>query len=410
MSMISIKDHGALPAAGVANTAAIQSALNAAKTSPDTRTVVVPPGIWDTARVTVPAGVTLTGDGGSLRHLPAGKTEACVEIIGADASCTNLSVDGNRSNQTVKTYGLLIQADRANLDRVAVRETTGTGILVSGRKGHRLDKCYVSDTGENGIGFTRPTTGIAASDFSITSALVERTNDGGIGVLGQNFNVTGCTTRDTGGDGITAYADQNGHYSLIGNNIYGVGNNGIHSAGSGATISGNTIRDCIHRGIYHLSEGILLQEGVAISSNYVRRTGLAGYEVWPVNGLSLIGNVMIDGSTSAYDIRRANGVSLVGNTAERLTHHAFLLSGVSNISGAANVATRITGDLVRVEDGPANGASRNGFIAGTVGNGVSRALNIVDTAGWFTEFGTMPGNTLAGPYLMGGPTNRRILT
>lgn len=408
MSMISVKDHGALPAAGVANTVAIQAALNAARTSSETRTVVVPPGIWETGRITVPAGVTLLGDGGTLRHLPAKSTEACVEIIGADAACISLGIDGDRSNQTVKTYGLLIQADRAHLDRVSVRETTGTGILVSGRKGHRLDKCYVADTGENGIGFTRPTSGIAASDFVISSALVERTHDGGIGVLGQNFNVTGCTTRDTGGDGITAYADQNGHYSLVGNNIYGVGNNGIHSAGSGATISGNTIRDCIHRGIYHLSEGMQLQEGVSISSNYVRRAGLAGYEVWPVNGLSLIGNVMIDGSTSAYDIRRANGVALVGNTAERLAHHAFLLSGVSNISGAANVGTRITGDLVRIEDA-ANSPSRNGFIAGTVGNGVTRALNIVDTAGWFTELGTMPGNTGNPAYVMGSPTNRRIL-
>lgn len=407
--MISIKDYGALPEAGRANTAAIQDALNAARASSETRTVVVPPGTWDTGRVTVPAGVTLVGDGGSFRHLPATATEACVEIIGADATIRTLTIDGNRANQTVKTFGILVQGDRARLDKASVRQTVGTGILVSGRTGHRLDGCYVADTGENGIGFTRPSSGIAATDFAIHGALVERTNDGGIGVLGQNFNVTGCTTRDTGGDGITAYADQNGNYSITGNNIYGVGNNGIHSAGSGATLTGNTIRDCVHRGIYHLSESILLQEGVVISSNDVRTTGLSGIEVWPAKTLALLGNVMIDSQTSAFDIRQSDGVALSSNVAERAKHHAFKLVSVRNITGSGNVGTSISQDLIRVEDGDSILASRNGMFMGNVGNGVSKAMNIVDSAGWFTELGTMPGNTGASPFVMGGATNRRIM-
>ena len=406
--VISIAERGAIPDPAADNTAAIQAALNAATTSTETRTVIAPPGMWGTRRVTVPAGVTFEGDGGTLKHLAVTTTEACVEIVGDDATLYRLGIDGDRAGQTVKNYGVLVSANRATIERVRVRETVGTGILVSGRVGHRIERVHVHDTSENGIGFTRPGSGIAATDFSIYGALIERTNDGGIGVLGQNFNVTGCTTRDTGGDGITAYADQNGHYSLIGNNMYGVGNNGIHSAGPGATITGNTIRDCIHRGIYHLSEGLLLQEGVAIASNYVRKTGLAGYEVWPARALAMVGNVMIDTAASAYDIRQSDVVSMIGNVASKAAHHAFKFAAVSNISGAGNVGTGITLDLLRLEDGALMPQSRNGIFVGTVGNGSARAMNFVDTAGWFNEFGTMPGATGANPYAMGGATNRRI--
>jgi len=406
--MIDIRSKGAVPAPGTDNTTAIQAALTEAATSSDTRTVVVPPGAFETRRVTIPSGVTLIGDGGTLKHRVMTATEACVEIVGADAKIRDLAIDGNRANQTMPGYGVLVQGDRSHLDNITVINTSDTGILVSGRTGHRLIWCKVRDTGKNGIGFTKPGTGIVATDFSIHGAQIERAFDGGIGVMGQNFTVTGCTTRDTGGDGITAYADENGHYALTGNTIDNPGNNGIHSAGSNVSITGNTIRNAISRGIYHLHQGQAVQNGVAVVSNTITGTGLSGIEVWPCTSLAVVANTVLNARTDAFDIRRTDGLTLTGNVTAGAQGMGYKVRATRFATITANVGTGQLGDLIRVADEGLTPSSLNGIIAANVGNGSAKAVNILDGASWWTEMATMPGVTAADPYVMGGPTNRRI--
>jgi hypothetical protein len=406
---ISIRDHGALPTPGLDNTAFIQAAINAAATSTQTRTVVVPPGVFETSRVTVPTGVKMVWDGGTLKHRVMTTTEACVEIVGADVILRDALVDGNRANQTVKGYGILVQGDRAHLDNVTVTNTTGTGVLISGRYGHRLAWVKVRDTGENGIGFTKPTSLVDARDFAIHGAMIERTNDGGIGVMGQNFAVLGSTTRDTGGDGITAYADENGQYAIVGNALDSIGNNGVHSAGSNAVVAGNAIRNATSRGIYHETQGQLLEDTVVLSSNAITGTGLSGIEAWPCLSLAVVANAVTGArGEAAVDIRRTDALALVGNVAGTASGCGYLIRATRHATVTGNAGTGLIGDLIRVADGGLSPSSLNGIIAANVGNSSAKAVNMLDGAAWWTELATMPGVTAADPYIMGGATNRRM--
>jgi len=407
---ISIRDHGALPTPGLDNTALIQAAINAAAVSTETRTVVIPPGVFESSRVTVPTGVKIIGDGGTIKHRPASATEACVEIVGADAILRDVKIDGNRANQTVPCFGILVSGDRAHIDNPTVINTSDTGILASGRIGHRIIWARVRDAGKNGIGFTRPGSLIAATDFAIFGAQIERSNDGGIGVAGQNFAVIGSTTRDTGGDGITAYADDNGQYAIVGNALDGIGNNGIHSAGSNAVVAANAIRNAISRGIYHEAQLQSLQDNVVLSSNAITGTGLAGLEAWPCLSLAVVANAITGAGSDAYDIRRADALALVGNVAGRPLGCGYVIRATRHMTVAGNAGTGTGSDLIRVADGALTPASQNGFFAANVGNGIAgKALNIADGGSWLTEFGTTPGVTAADPFIMGGPTNRRLM-
>jgi len=408
---ISIRDHGALPNPGLNNTTFIQAAINAAAASTDTRTVTIPPGVYETSRVTVPAGVRVIGDGGTLKHRVAAATEACVEVTGADVILRDVSIDGNKANQTVPCYGILVQGDRAHLDNPTVINTSDTGILISGRIGHRLAWPRVRDAGKNGIGFTKPGTGIVATDFAIVGAQIERANDGGIGVMGQNFAVLASTTRDTGGDGITAYADENGQYVIVGNALDGIGNNGVHSAGSNAVVGVNAIRNATSRGIYHETQGQLLQDTAVLSSNAVTGTGLSGIEAWPCLSLAVVANAVTGArGEAAVDIRRTDALALVGNVAGTASGCGYLIRATRHATITGNAGTGLTGDLIRVADGGLSPSALNGIIAANAGNGSGKAVNIMDAAAWWTEIGTMPGATAADPYIMGGPTNRRALS
>jgi hypothetical protein len=408
---ISIKDHGALPTPGLNNTGFIQAAFNAAAASADTRTVTIPPGVYETSRVTVPAGVRVIGDGGTLKHRPAAATEACVEITGADVIMRDVSIDGNKANQTVPCYGILVQGDRVYLEHPTVFNTSDTGILLSGRIGHRLISPRVRDTGKNGIGFTKPGTGIVATDFSIVAAQVERTFDGGIGVMGQNFAVVASTTRDTGGDGVTAYADENGQYVIAGNALDGIGNNGIHSAGSNAVVGVNAIRNAASRGIYHETQGQLVEDTVVVSANAITGTGLSGIEAWPCLSLAVVANAVTGArGEAAFDIRRTDALALIGNVAGTATGCGYLLRATRHATVAGNAGRALTGDLIRVADGGLTPSSLNGIIAANVGDSSAKAVSILDGTSWWTELATMPGTTAADPFIMGGPTNRRALS
>ena len=407
---ISIRDHGALPTPGLDNTAYIQAAINAAAISPDTRTLIIPPGIFETARVTVPTGVKIVWDGGTLKHRVAAATEACVETVGADVILRDAKIDGNRPNQTVPCFGVLVKGDRVHIDNPTVFNTSDTGILVAGGVGHRLAWPRVRDTGKNGIGFTKPGSLIVATDFAIVGAQIERTNDGGIGVMGQNFAVVASTTRDTGGDGITAYADENGQYVITGNALDGIGNNGIHSAGSNAVVAANAIRNAISRGIYHEAQLQSLQDNVVLAVNAITGTGLAGLEAWPCLSLAVVANAITGAGSDAYDIRRADALALVGNVAGRPLGCGYVIRATRHMTVAGNAGTGTGSDLIRVADGALTPASQNGFFAANVGNGIAgKALNIADGGSWLTEFGTTPGVTAADPFIMGGPTNRRLM-
>lgn len=406
---ISILDKGAAPTPGFDNTAAIQGALNDASTSAATRTVIIPPGVFETSRVTVPAGVKVIGDGGTLMHRPAATTEACMEIVGADVILRDVKIDGNKANQTVPCYGILVSADRSHLDNPTVINTSDTGILVSGRVGHRLAWARVRDAGKNGIGFTKPGSLIVATDFAVVGAQIERSNDGGIGVMGQNFAVVASTTKSTGGDGITAYADENGQYAVVANAIDGPGNNGIHSAGSNVAVVGNAIRNTTSRGIYHETQGQLLQDTAVLSSNAITKTGLAGIEAWPCLSLAVVANVVTQAGLDAYDIRRTDALALVGNIAGKPVGCGFIIRATRYATVTGNAGTGIGADLFKVADGGLTPTSLNGILSANAGNAITgKALNIADGAGWWTEQATIPGSTAADPFTMGAATNRRI--
>lgn len=111
---------------------------------------------------------------------------------------------------------------------------------------------------------------------------------------------------------------------------------------------------------------------------------------------------------SAYHLREVDGLALAANIADKITSHGYKFMAVRHVSGSGNVGTGIGGDLIRIEDAGVLPQSLNGIFSGSVGNGIGRAMNIVDTASWFTETGTMHGATALPPFIMGHATNRRI--
>jgi hypothetical protein len=136
---LSIVTYGAVSGGVTDCTTAIQAALTAAATSG--ATVYVPAGIFlVSAALTMPAGITLMGDGNGESVIKLKASTAVTEILGITANQFNysatirdLQILGNQANSATATHGIYLFAPSdCIIQRVRITGVSGNAITLDG--------------------------------------------------------------------------------------------------------------------------------------------------------------------------------------------------------------------------------------------------------------------------------------
>jgi len=201
-SVISVRDHGAIPNDDQDDTAAIQAAIKAAKSG---QWVVFPPGryIQSKSLVVTTPGVTLWGSGATL-HANNAADQAII-----------LKADGTRVygfTLTAVTEGRRSEPWTSRISAYGPEATSGyiRGVVIQGNRIVALDSSpgTALSNGASAAGILM----VSVRDFTVADNLVERSLSDGIHVTGasQNGRILGNQVKETGDDmiAVVSYLDK----------------------------------------------------------------------------------------------------------------------------------------------------------------------------------------------------------
>lgn len=272
------KHYGATGNGSTDDTAAIQAAITAATGTGGT--VYLPPGTYLCGTINLAANVALQGAGMGATTVKL-KNAANANLLDgsskANIRVADLTLDGNRANQTVSTNCACIQlmlCDYAVLERVRVTGGRQFGVVFGGSRygallACRLDDCGTSTASGDGFGWFG-NNGATYSDHFLLQGCV---------MVGRAGGPEGFTITSTGGSivscrilGNDTHQDASGFY--VGANVRGLRfqNNYVENCGNygidldfanadptyGVVITGNTIVGCRNAGIGCASNGAVI--------------------------------------------------------------------------------------------------------------------------------------------------------
>lgn len=287
-SVISVRDHGAIPNDDLDDTAAIQAAIKAAKSG---QWVVFPAGRYIQSRslqVTTP-GITLWGASATLHATNAGDQSIILKADGARVFGFTLTAvtEGRRSEpwtSRISAYG----PEAAN---GYIR-----GVVIQGNRIVSLDPNPGSplSNGASAAGILL----VSVRDFTVASNVVERSLSDGIHVTGasQNGRIMGNLVRETGDDmiAVVSYMDKAWRTKILTSSTW-LASTRERTRVKDILISGNQVSGQYWgRGI-----SVVGGEGVSIKSNVISQSAMgAGILVAREESYSThaVSNVWVEGN------------------------------------------------------------------------------------------------------------------
>lgn len=207
----------------VDDTTAIQAALTAGAGG----VVTLPAGTFLSGRLTIPARTWLrgAGQGATILKLKNGyNADFITNTNGAsDITITDLSVNGNKANQTsgAQCRGIyLLSCARLLIDRVHVYDVEGHGIHLSNTgtvEGQRVSNCLLERAGSNPIAtYGSNIAATNATDLLITNTVSLDSAKAGFRLAGSGINLAGCVARRNGNGGIVTVSGENTGITVTG--------------------------------------------------------------------------------------------------------------------------------------------------------------------------------------------------
>lgn len=350
---------------GVTNDApALQAAINSAK-----RVIIQNVGTCLLgAKITVAAAVEIEGAGrGTILKLANGINDHVFSVTASNVSFRNLTIDGNRANQTAgSVIRVATGLSELLLHNVAVKSGYLYGLFLTSTSAVRVDGCTFSDSGSMQI-YHIPTASAAASDIKILNSVIDGTTGPAsfcnilfdtsgqaaatlTGVVIANNIVTYLSTAARETDGIVLSTGGTGgaisDVTITGNTIGGTNaaspnSNGIELYNvKRSTISGNSI-------LYGYN-GILVEgtsSNASVTGNSVVGIGSGngmGIEVLASSDASVTGNTVsgyIQAAIGTVDSTRA---SVTGNVVN-MPSNAIAGLRVSNSSEVVVASNTVVG-------------------------------------------------------------------
>jgi hypothetical protein len=160
LSVINVRDYGAVGDGTTPDGVAVNAAIAAAASAPG-RAVFFPAGTYllDAGHTIAPsAPAVLIGEGRDLTTLKVGPGSTFAGIYfqgpaGANSVVRNMTIDGNKANQTIgQQYGIIINyADNCVIDNVRVVNAAGIGIGIQSSRNTLVSKCRIENAEMQGI-------------------------------------------------------------------------------------------------------------------------------------------------------------------------------------------------------------------------------------------------------------------
>lgn len=353
-----VKDYGAAGDGSTNDTAAIQSALNAAYTAGG-GIVQVPQGTFiidPNPGLQVKTNTILRGTGsGSIIKLANGSTHSDNMIKSeswTDVAIEHLMIDGNRANQaggpgsyTHTQYGIYLGGtSNSTITDVHVKGTTGVGIHIYNSMNISVVSCYSTDNNYHGYELEQVTacrvTSSSGNNNLLHGILVSPGEVGGTGSQGNA--VLGSTF------------DGNGNYGIATNAA-----NGDISAfmSHGNMFIGNTVTRNAFYGV-----NFYKQNGHILSGNYIANNGFFGLYAFQSADNSIQNNTFMNNSQAG------NG-----------SYDEIMLEGYSTDNAHPSKDTIIAGNTILITGAT---KARYAIQESTTGDGPNTIYgNIIPTAG-----------------------------
>jgi parallel beta-helix repeat protein len=396
---------------GIADdTAPIQSLLTAAAGG----SAFIPAGTYLLSSTpNIPAGTTVYGSGPQtiLKIKNAGNCDA-LNVLGANVTIRDLTIDGNKANQTIAHTGIFSDAqDSLTVERVTVQSTKSYGMDLRNGNHLRVRSCTVVDSDNWGILVTAGTTSI--TDVEVAGNRVDRSSlaaativGGGIAVVGQvsssssvkhyrvhdNDVFLPTSPTDVACIGITTGTFLVAHGTVRGNTLRG-GYMGISvDSATNDTVTSNTIFGASVQAVELAKSSRCTVSANTIDGNGLTVAGIRATNTTPDRN-AIVGNVIYKCVTSGIEVVNCNRWTLSGNVIDgNGTMTQGILVSASNfttISGG-NTIYNTTGACILVQ-----GASAHTTITGNTLDQTAATYGI-NLNGSTVQYVTITGNTLNG--------------
>lgn len=375
-SVINVKEFGAVGNGISDDTAAINNAIETAKSSL-IKTVYFPAGEYKVSSTLFYYNkLTFVGDGVESTTIKADKNFysdlfyirlyygiiAPKEKYQNNFTIKDLTINGNRDNQNIPVFGIFgYWSDRTTVSNVNVIDVNGIGVGFAGSTNSLVENTNVRDSGATlpglwcGIDNRTDVGGVENVMFDHVSS-INSDLDGIIlncpnsTIQNSRFDNNGLNKGDSGALGAGAiYNDENYKNVRILNNYIGKSTEfGINMVLTDSFISNNTIENQNLAGIYLRPGTGESSKGVTITGNFIRNNAISDTMVaaYPKSGIALdkssnitiTGNIITDDRNvkkQRYGIEQFDSVGVSNNIA---------ISGnvlSPNLTGAENVTSKI---------------------------------------------------------------------
>jgi hypothetical protein len=364
---VSVKDYGAVGDGVTDDTAAIQSAVNAASS------VYIPAGTY---AMTQGAGVSINGN---------------TKIFGDGQQISIL-----KSTAVTGTNATLMATDKDNIvlngfSVIHVPATTGN------QSGVRLDGCngfYVAGVGveDASVGFELANT----TDVAIGVSSYTR-NKGGtvIGCIADGcrtgYRLTRCSetvvlgNRGSNAPALDGFKTQEycKKLTILGNIAYGNTRDGfdfynglLESTVSGNSSYQNTLNGMDIKGTLDATLGDYVVRDSTFTGNYCEANGNYGFSITSIRNCAFSGNLANENTLSGFTFEGVQACVFSGNVSSKNQQHGYLISISSSVSRCS-----FNGDCA-VDNGKAAASTYNGFeFAATADNNTLTGCQSINGTG-----------------------------
>jgi len=289
---VSVKDFGAVGDGVTDDTAKIQAAVDAVSAAGGGTLLILAGTYLVSSSINVGSNIHIRGRGQIILDDNADCSVISINANSSNVSIKDISIDGNRLNQTLETVGEESEyggieignfCDQVLIDGCTITECYGYGI----ENNNSPSNITITNNTIDGVDFysgIRMSQAGTGTNIKVANNTVLNYRKGGIvgndmnhAIITGNYIDAGTIGRGTqNADNITAYNATNIDILVADNICKNSVNNGIHVAGTGVVISGNTVTNPTNRGIYVGATTDVLNTGqsdeVVVSSNTVRDT------------------------------------------------------------------------------------------------------------------------------------------
>jgi hypothetical protein len=356
-TLVRVADYGTLGSDPVVNTATFQAALNAGAG----KCVVAPPGTWLLNNINLSAGTWLMGAGQGATVLKA-KNGLNADFItntsgASDITISDLSVDGNKANQTpgATCRGIyMVLASRLLLTRLHIYDVEAHGIHLSNVgqaiEGQRVSDCVIERSGSGALN-TFGSNFATTNGTSVTLTNVHSFDSAKAGFrLSGTFTLNGCVAKRNGNGGIVTVSGEMTGLTVNGgfycDNGPGSNNDGIRLVGANTVELNGPV--CIGNagagvGIYSGTANVVISGGIYKNNGQV---GTAAATVEGRDGITIRGD-----STTITDVI-VSSVRAYDNQTPRTQQYGVKITGLVDF-------VTVTGSILRgnLTDSLNNGAT-----------------------------------------------------